>query len=61
MRFRMANRKKYVEKLIKMEKMRKRRLKKKLKRQKRLAGLRKDQMNRAGRELKENQSYLPTT
>ncbi len=42
----MANRKKYNEKLIKLEIQRKKRLKKKLKRQKVLAGRRKDYLNK---------------
>ncbi|MDH5680721.1 MAG: hypothetical protein OEZ36_03975 [Spirochaetota bacterium] len=45
----MSNRKKYIEKLLKMENLRKRRLKKKLKRQKKLAGRRKELLNKANK------------
>ena len=42
----MANRKKYIEKIMKIENLRKRRLKKKLKRSKKLAGRRKLEMSK---------------
>ncbi|MDH5681890.1 MAG: hypothetical protein OEZ36_09895 [Spirochaetota bacterium] len=45
----MANRKKYIEKILKMENLRKRRLAKKLKRQKKLAGRRKELLNKANK------------
>lgn len=44
----MANRKKYVAKLIREEKLRRQRLRKKMIRKKKLAGLKKDMMNKAG-------------
>lgn len=44
----MSNRKKYVAKLIREERLRRQRLRKKMIRKKKLAGLKKDQLNKAG-------------
>ena len=47
----MANRKRYVAKLIKQEKLRKKRLKKKLRRKKILKGRKRELLNKAGAQV----------